>query len=69
MKKDKPSFKKKQFKPIMSKWCLKCGKVLKNPEITHCSDECLMADIKNSKTLDPDGLGAENWDEESKPWK
>ena len=53
----------------MGKWCLKCGKVMKNPELTHCSDECLLADIKNSKTLDADGLGAEKWSEESKPWK
>lgn len=53
----------------MGKWCLNCGKIMKNIELTHCSDECLFADIKNSKTLGPDGKGAETWNEESEPWK
>ena len=42
---------------------------MKNPELTHCSDECLLSDLKNSTTLNPDGLGAEKWNEESEPWK
>ena len=52
----------------MGKWCLNCGKVMKHFELTHCSDECLMEEIKQSKTLNADGLGAEAWKEESKPW-
>jgi hypothetical protein len=48
----------------MASWCKNCGKVMKFPEPTHCSDECLLSDVKNSKTLDPDGKGAENWGEE-----
>ncbi|MFQ5440013.1 MAG: hypothetical protein ACE5DL_00970 [Nitrosopumilaceae archaeon] len=52
----------------MSDWCLNCGIVMKNKELTHCSDECLMAGIKDSQSKSPDGRGAETWDEESKPW-
>jgi hypothetical protein len=59
----------KKIKPdYMGTWCLKCGKVMKNPKNTHCSDECLLADIKKSKTLNPDGRGAEKWNDESDPW-
>lgn len=54
--------------PIMGRWCLRCGKMLKNSNNTHCSDECLLANIKNSKTLRPDWKGAETWDDESDPW-
>jgi len=53
----------------MGKWCLKCGKVLKDPKRTHCSDECLLGNVKDSRTLNPDGKGAETWGEESDPWK
>ncbi len=53
----------------MGKWCKKCGKIMKNPELTHCSDECLLSDVKTSKTLDSSGTGAQAWSEESEPWK
>ena len=53
----------------MGKWCKKCGKIMKNPQLTHCSDECLLSDVKTSKTLDSDGKGAEIWSEKSEPWK
>jgi len=36
----------------MGKFCKKCGKLMKNITATHCSDECLLSDIKNSKSLD-----------------
>lgn len=53
----------------MGEWCIKCGKAMKNPKNTHCSDECLLADVKKSETLNPDGRGAESWNDESDPWK
>ena len=53
----------------MGKWCLNCGQVMKNPDITHCSDECLFADIKKNETLNFDGKGIEAWNDESEPWK
>ena len=53
----------------MGEWCLNCGRIMKYQELTHCSDECLMEEIKQSETLSADGFGAESWNEESKPWK
>ena len=41
---------------------------MKHPELSHCSDECVLADVKNSKSLDVD-KGVEYWKEESDPWK
>ena len=52
----------------MATWCKNCGKVMKIPELTHCSDECLLNNVKTSKTLNSDGKGAEKWREESDPW-
>lgn len=52
----------------MGKWCLRCGKILKNSNNTHCSDECLLSDIKKSETLSSDGKGAESWNDASDPW-
>jgi hypothetical protein len=42
---------------------------MKNPKLTHCSDECLLEEVKKSRTLNPDGKGAEAWNEDSEPWK
>lgn len=42
---------------------------MKHPELSHCSDECILADIKNSKPFDDSSKGAESWNEESDPWK
>ncbi|WP_420545309.1 hypothetical protein [Nitrosopumilus sp.] len=53
----------------MGKWCKKCGKIMKDPELTHCSDECLLADVKDSESARQDGKGVEYWKEESDPWK
>lgn len=53
----------------MGKWCLNCGKIMKYQELTHCSDECLLADVKNSESKRKDGDDAEYWKEESDPWK
>ena len=33
----------------MGEWCTNCGRVMKYQELTHCSDECLMEEIKQSK--------------------
>jgi len=41
---------------------------MKHPELSHCSDECVLADVKNSKSLGGD-KGIESWREESDPWK
>ena len=52
----------------MGKFCVKCGKKMKNSKLTHCSDECLLSDIKSSKSLDENN-GVKSWKEESDPWK
>lgn len=57
-----------EFNYSLGKWCQNCGRVMKNPKLTHCSDECLMTSIKNSKTLNPEGQGAQGWNDESDPW-
>jgi len=41
---------------------------MKNITATNCSDECLLSDIKNSKSLN-ESKGAESWNEEADPWK
>lgn len=51
----------------MGKFCKHCGKLMQNPELTHCSDECLLADKKESKSKD-EKRGIESWDERSDPW-
>lgn len=52
----------------MGKFCKKCGRLVKNPKATHCSDECLFADIKKSKSLDKLPKGVEAWSEDADPW-
>ena len=52
----------------MGKFCKKCGKIMKYPELSHCSDECIFTDVKNSKSLGGN-KGVESWAEESDPWK
>ncbi len=42
---------------------------MKIPKISHCSDECLLSDIKNSESLGKDSKGAESWNEKTNPWK
>jgi len=41
---------------------------MKYPELSHCSDECIFTDIKNSKSLGGD-KGIEYGPEVSDPWK
>jgi len=41
---------------------------MKYPELSHCSDECIFTDVKNSKSLGGN-KGVESWAEESDPWK
>ena len=41
---------------------------MKNPEMTHCSDECLLEYVRNSRSLAEDDVGAISWDERSDPW-
>jgi len=52
----------------MGKFCKRCGKIMKKPELSHCSDECLFADIKNSHPIEK-AKGAESWEEKTDPWK
>lgn len=51
----------------MCKFCKRCGKIMKNPSLSHCSDECIFADIKDSHSVELEG--AEKWDEKTDPWK
>ena len=53
----------------MGKWCLSCSKMMKKPEMTHCSDECVLKYVKKSKSKLKSDKGAESWREESDPWK
>lgn len=54
----------------MGKFCKKCGKIMKNPELSHCSDECILTEIKKSKSLDKSSKnGVRSWDEQTDPWK
>ena len=52
----------------MGIYCENCEKLMKNSEMTHCSDECLLAFIKNSNTLNDNDASAISWDEKSDPW-
>jgi hypothetical protein len=52
----------------MGQYCEECEKYMKNSELTHCSDECLLASVKNSDTLTENGISAITWDEKSDPW-
>ena len=53
----------------MGQYCENCKKMMKNPEMTHCSDECLLSSVKDSTSLDDTGINAVSWDEKSDPWK
>ena len=52
----------------MGRYCKNCEKFMKNSDMTHCSDECLLAFVKNSDTLTETGVSAITWDEKSDPW-
>jgi hypothetical protein len=52
----------------MGQYCENCEKFMKNSDMTHCSDECLLASVKSSDTLTANGISAINWDEKSDPW-
>ena len=53
----------------MNKKCLNCGRIMKEPELTHCSDECMFKQVKKSKSKRKNGTGIEFWKEKSDPWK
>jgi hypothetical protein len=53
----------------MGEWCKNCDKIMKDPELTHCSDECLMKHVKKSESGQGGEKSAEYWMEESDPWK
>ena len=52
----------------MGRYCKNCKKFMKNSDMTHCSDECLLAFVKKSETLTEIGISAITWDEKSDPW-
>lgn len=52
----------------MGQNCENCGKLMKNYELSHCSDECLLASIANSTSLIDDQRNALSWDDRSDPW-
>jgi endogenous inhibitor of DNA gyrase (YacG/DUF329 family) len=54
---------------FMGKRCTRCGKSVEKPVLTHCSDECLMADIKKSESLRKNGKDAAKFYEKTDPWK
>ena len=39
----------------MAKNCEVCGKKIENPDLTHCSDECLFKSVKSSRSIFPEG--------------
>jgi hypothetical protein len=52
----------------MGQNCKNCGKFMKNPDITHCSDECLLDLIKDSNSVTKNKVDAASWSEKSDPW-
>lgn len=52
----------------MGQYCKNCEKFMKNSEMTHCSDECLLESVRNSKSLAKTSFSAVSWDERSDPW-
>lgn len=41
----------------MGEFCENCGKLMKRWDATHCSEECLLESVRNSKSLhDGDGI-------------
>lgn len=45
--------------------CKVYGKELQHERLTHCSDQCLFANLWNSESIS--GFPIENWDD-SDPW-
>ena len=52
----------------MAQYCENCKKFMKNPDLTHCSDECLLDSIRNSTSIIENGINAISWDERTDPW-
>jgi hypothetical protein len=45
--------------------CKECGNHIPDVDITHCSNQCLFENLKNSKSIS--GSPIETWDEDE-PW-
>ena len=41
---------------------------MKNSDVTHCSDECLLDLLRNSTSLNENSSNAISWDDRSDPW-
>ena len=52
----------------MGDFCNHCKKKMKNSKATHCSDECLLAYIKKSQSVNKESKGVETWGEDTDPW-
>ena len=52
----------------MAENCKTCGKFLKNPNLTHCSDACLLQSIASSTSVTETGINAVTWDDKTDPW-
>ena len=52
----------------MGRYCDNCKKFMKNFEMTHCSDECLLISVRDSVSLSDTEFSAITWDEKSDPW-
>ncbi|GKS67561.1 hypothetical protein YTPLAS73_11080 [Nitrosarchaeum sp.] len=48
----------------MAEKCENCNKILDNPYLTHCSEECLFEILKNSKSVTDNPT--DDWD--NNPW-
>ncbi len=53
----------------MGKFCMNCRKLMEKPELSHCSEECLFEDLKDTKSLKEAVKGAEFWNEKTDLWK
>ena len=49
----------------MASNCNECGKKLQDHNLTHCSNQCLFIQLKNSKSIGENPI--ETWDDED-PW-
>ena len=56
------------FIVAMGKYCKVCKKFMKNPQLTHCSDECLFSSLRDTDSQSTFGIDVSFWDEKSDPW-
>ena len=52
----------------MTQNCENCGKLMKNSDMTHCSDECLLSSLTKSTSVIDNNSNALSWDDRADPW-